>query len=76
MKSAMKLVCWILGHSKTPQFLPFFRTWGGSVQARAMGTPMETGTVHCGRCGSMLGDYTIDWQGNRRISQSWAQRTL
>lgn len=43
-----RAVCWMLGHSTERVPAVFFRSWDGVH---------EVGTLHCGRCGAMLGEY-------------------
>ena len=43
-----KLVCRIIGHTSQKNPLLLFRTWDGLL---------EIGSLHCQRCGKMLGDY-------------------
>ena len=43
-----RLVCRLLGHSKTQVPAIFYRSWYGMY---------EIGSLHCARCGAMLGDY-------------------
>lgn len=43
--------CPLIGHSSQQQLVPLFRPWYGG---------MERGTVHCKRCGRMVGEYGID----------------
>ena len=48
LKLFRKLVCYFAGHSKTQEPRVFFRSWDGIH---------EIGSLHCGRCGVMLGEY-------------------
>jgi hypothetical protein len=43
-----KLVCRIIGHTSQKNPLLLFRTWDGLF---------EIGSLHCQRCGKMLGEY-------------------
>jgi hypothetical protein len=43
-----RLVCRLVGHSKTQVPAAFFRSWDGI---------REIGSLHCARCGAMLGEY-------------------
>jgi hypothetical protein len=44
-----KLICRLFGHSKKAQVSAvFFRSWNGMY---------EVGSLHCARCGKMLGEY-------------------
>jgi hypothetical protein len=43
-----KLVCHIIGHSKIQEPMVFFRSWNNLH---------EIGSLHCKRCGAMLGEY-------------------
>ena len=43
-----KLICRLFGHSKTQIPAVFFRSWDNV---------REIGSLHCKRCGAMLGEY-------------------
>ena len=43
-----RLICLVKGHSKTQVPAAFYRSWYGMN---------EIGSLHCARCGAMLGDY-------------------
>ena len=48
MKIFYRLVCRLFGHSKTQVPTVFFRSWDNVH---------EIGSLHCQRCGAMLGEY-------------------
>ena len=48
MKIFYRLVCRLFGHSKTQVPMVFFRSWDNVH---------EIGSLHCQRCGAMLGEY-------------------
>ena len=48
MKWFRKLVCLLLGHSSQQTPAVFFRSWNGLF---------EIGSLHCSRCGKMMGEY-------------------
>ena len=43
-----KLICHIFGHSSAQVPALFFRSWDGLI---------EIGSLHCNRCGALVGDY-------------------
>jgi hypothetical protein len=43
-----RLICRLLGHSNERVPAVFFRSWDGIY---------EIGSLHCKRCGTMLGEY-------------------
>lgn len=43
-----KIVCRIIGHSKTQEPMVLFHSWDSLH---------EIGSLHCRRCGAMLGEY-------------------
>lgn len=55
MKYLRKLYCYLFGHTKELQPMMFFRNWNGI---------REIGSLHCKRCGAMLGEY------NREMTES------
>ena len=48
LKFFRKLVCYFLGHTKTRVPMILVRSWDGLH---------EIGSLHCRRCGVMLGEY-------------------
>jgi hypothetical protein len=44
--------CPLFGHAKKTVKMPFFEAWFDQVHA-------NRGTIHCARCGTMVGDYGV-----------------
>ena len=47
-KAFWKAFCLLFGHSSTQVPALFFRSWDGLI---------EIGSLHCKRCGAMVGEY-------------------